>query len=586
MKLKNYLILSFSVLAALVGCTEKQEDLGLPSLEVSTSELTFEKESSSQSFTLTATREWKIDEDADWLEIDPSKGNASKEAQTVTVTVLENPGLDRTVDVKVTIGTISRIVKVSQAGPGGSADALIVYANDFDKEKAAKTNDKWETYLDKFEGWKNATGTAAEGVEYAFSGITVRTSDSGHSAGTYSDYEGSGMNYLWFGSGTPFFLVKNIALSSATDYVLSFGAERNLYNADNNTFSTEEFKVWVSADDKKWVELKYEFPNTAPNRRWDLATSKFSIPAGTSKISLAFECSVPSSVLFDDLKLAVADSKGTAVDFAAGVEKKFEAGSSSGGDNPSVEKPDPSTVETISCAQFIEKADQNKFYRLVGTVTSSVNTTYCSFDMNDGTATVVVWTVINKDEWKSIVKKGGKVTVMGTYLPYETNGSVKHEMVNAYIEAFEEGEGGDGPSDESEYSSSISWTLGDNAYEEKAYINGSEKETTILRVGKGKAAGNATIHLKKGTKKIGFYAISWNGANTVVTLSVGENVVKTLNPKPNTGLASTAPYTLTVANEDYYEVDLGEALAADADVTIATDDTGKRAGFFKITVLE
>lgn len=585
MKLKNYLISSFAVLAALAGCTEKQEDLGLPSLEVSTAELTFEKESSSHTFTLTATREWKIEEEAEWLEIDPSKGDASKEAQTITVTVLENTGLDRTADVKVTIGTISRIVKVSQAGPGGSADALIVYANDFDKEKAAKTNDKWETYLDQFDGWKNATGTAAEGVEYAFSGISARTSDSGHSAGTYSDYQGSGMNYLWFGSGTPFFAVKNIVLSSASDYVLSFGAERNLYNADDNTFSTDEFKVWVSADDKKWVELKYEFPKTAPNRRWDLATSKFSLPAGTSKISLAFECSVASSVLFDDLKLAVADSKGTAVDFAAGVEKKFETGSS-GGDTPGVEKPDPSTVETITCAEFIEKADQSKFYRLVGEVTSSVNSTYCSFDMNDGTATVVVWTVINKDEWKSIVKKGGKVTVMGTYLPFETNGSVKHEMVNAYIEAFEEGQGGDGPSDKSEFASSISWSLGENAYEEKAKINGSEIETTILRVGKSKAAGNAAIHLKKGTKKIGFYAISWNNANTVVTASVGENVVKTLNPKSNTGLANTSPYTLTVSAEDYYEVDFGEALAADTDVTIATDDTGKRAAFFKITVLE
>ena len=102
-----------------------------------------------------------------------------------------------------------------------------------------------------------------------------------------------------------------------------------------------------------------------------------------------------------------------------------------------VEPEDPSKVEQITCAQFIEKADPNTTYRLVGKVASTVNTSYCSFDLNDGTATVVVWTVNNKDEWKDKVKKDGTVTVRGKYLKYESNGTVKHEMVDAYIEKFE-----------------------------------------------------------------------------------------------------------------------------------------------------
>lgn len=108
-------------------------------------------------------------------------------------------------------------------------------------------------------------------------------------------------------------------------------------------------------------------------------------------------------------------------------------------DDGTVEPEDPSKVEQITCAEFISKADQNTTYRLVGKVTSDVNTKYCSFDMNDGTATVVVWTVNNAADWSSKVKKGGTVTVRGKYLPYENNGSVKHEMVDAYIEAFTEG---------------------------------------------------------------------------------------------------------------------------------------------------
>ena len=109
---------------------------------------------------------------------------------------------------------------------------------------------------------------------------------------------------------------------------------------------------------------------------------------------------------------------------------------------------DPSTVEKITCAQFIEKADPNTTYRLVGKVTSSVNTTYCSFDMNDGTGTVVVWTVNNKADWASKVKMGGTVTVRGKYSKFENNdnGTVKHEMIDAYIEDFVEGEAPD-PSD-------------------------------------------------------------------------------------------------------------------------------------------
>lgn len=117
-----------------------------------------------------------------------------------------------------------------------------------------------------------------------------------------------------------------------------------------------------------------------------------------------------------------------------GTIEAFEAG----------EPEDPSKVEQITCAEFIQKADATTTYRLKGKVTSSVNTTYCSFDMSDdnGVSTVVVWTVNNKDDWKDIVKQNGTVTVRGTYLKYQKdeNSPVKHEMVDAYIEAFEAGE--------------------------------------------------------------------------------------------------------------------------------------------------
>lgn len=429
----RHLLLGAAVAAMAVSCEDQQTELGLPSIEVSVDELVFDKESGDQEITIVATRDWIVDNlKADWIVVSPSSGKASAKEQTITVSVLENTKMDRSEDIVFTIGMASRSVTVKQAGPGGSADALIVYANDFDKEKAVKEANGWKTYLDSFDGWKNAIGTASKTVEYAFSGMSARTSASGHSAGSYSDYAGSGMNYLWFGSGTPFFSVKNIILPNATDYLLSFGAERNLYEAEDNTFSTDEFKVWVSLDDKKWVELKYEFPGVAPNRRWDLATSKFSLPAGTTKISLAFQCSVASSVLFDDLKLVISETAGTAVDFSAAVDKDFGSGSTGGDVTP------PENIIDVTVAEFNEKpVSTTEWYRLKGTVgTGNINTTFGNFDIVDETGTVYVYGTSNWDSYKSSFAAGGKIVFVGQRGDY--NGKV--EVLKGYIESYEPGE--------------------------------------------------------------------------------------------------------------------------------------------------
>ena len=82
----------------------------------------------------------------------------------------------------------SKYLTVSQAGPGGSPEALVVYANNFDKTKAEKSSSGWQTYLDSFDGWLNVTGTGAETVTYGFQKMTARTNSGNGSAGSYSDY--------------------------------------------------------------------------------------------------------------------------------------------------------------------------------------------------------------------------------------------------------------------------------------------------------------------------------------------------------------------------------------------------------------
>lgn len=316
-------------------------------------------------------------------------------------------------------------------------DKDAIYANNFDKEKAEKTYGSGSSYpfLDQFDGWKNEKGTGVSAVEYEFKGMSARSNS--ESDGSYSEYAGSGVNNLFFGADAHF-EIKNIALGSVQNLSLQFGADK--YDQKGSSlFNHDEFKVYVSNDRSKWVSLDYAFEAGDPEGVWRIASTVFTVPAGTESLCIYISASAASVYRIDDIVLSPSETAGTEIDFSKGEDL-----GTGGGDEPGV---DPGQVEQISCAEFISRADENTTYRLKGKVTSSVNATYCSFDMSDddGVSTVVVWTVLNKDEWSSKVKQGGTVTVRGKYLRYQKDESspVKHEMVDAYIEAFEEGGGED-----------------------------------------------------------------------------------------------------------------------------------------------
>lgn len=100
-------------------------------------------------------------------------------------------------------------------------------------------------------------------------------------------------------------------------------------------------------------------------------------------------------------------------------------------------------IQTVTVADFIKAADPFTMYRLVGEVSSSVNTQYCSFDIKDDSGTIVVWTVNNAAEYASTLKKGDKVTLRGAYTLFtDKSGKTKHEVVDATIESVEPGQGG------------------------------------------------------------------------------------------------------------------------------------------------
>lgn len=327
MKLKNLFWGALASLAVFAACEEPEQNLGTPDIAVSATEMTFEAAGGEQTLTVTATRDWKVETDADWVVVSPESGAASAEAQTVTVSVLENTGLDREVDLKFTIGMKSKYLTVSQAGPGGSAEALVVYSNDFDKEEATKTygsGSSWP-YLDQFEGWKNATGTGAANVEYAYNGMSARANSTSDS--NYSDYAGSGKNNMFFGASA-YFATKNIALGGAKDFTLTFGTEK--YSQDNGSvFTNSEFHIFLSQDGTKWVELTdYSFAGGDTEGRWNIAAADFSVSQGTENLSICMQVDVASSYRMDDMKLVISEG-GAAVDFTNAIERDF--GKPSGG---------------------------------------------------------------------------------------------------------------------------------------------------------------------------------------------------------------------------------------------------------------
>ena len=364
MKIRNLFAGAAAALAMFVGCQPQEENLGTPDISISTNEMAFEAGGGDKEMTVNATRDWKVETDADWVVVSPESGAGSLEDQKVTVSVLENTGMDRSADLKFTIGMKSKYLTVSQAGPGGSVEALIVYSNDFDKEEATKTygsGSSWP-YLDQFEGWKNATGTGSANVEYAFKGMSARANSTSDS--NYSDYAGSGKNNMFFGSSA-YFATKNIALNGATGLTLTFGTEK--YSQDNGSvFTNSEFHIYLSKDGAKWVELTdYTFAGGTTEGRWNIATANFSVPEGTENLSICMQVTVASSYRMDDMKLVMSEG-GAAVDFSKGVEMDFTGGGNQGGgDTPGT----PSDGNAIY---------SNNFDKVVSSKNSSGNWPYCN----------------------------------------------------------------------------------------------------------------------------------------------------------------------------------------------------------------
>lgn len=345
MKLRNLLACVVASAMAFVGCEQENANLGAPSITLSETEIMFDKDGGEATLTVTASRDWtvQLDEDAaKWLIVDPATGKPSAEAQTVTVSVLSNDGYSREASVPFSIGMQTKYLTVKQDGEKGSADALILYANDMDNGKVEKVNDKWP-YPDQSDSWRNEKGSGIANVKYASEGVSVRSVSS--------------TNNLWFpAKGGSYFSIKDIALNSTSSLELMFDVVHGSPNGYKKVFSTSAFKVFVSKDNATWVELPYDLTVKADNE-FDTASVKFTV-AGVENLSVAFQfLGAEDGYRLTRLNLLVyAGTDAAAVDFSKATAMDFGEGSTPGNDPGTGDLPEGTGEGTLESPYSAAKA--------------------------------------------------------------------------------------------------------------------------------------------------------------------------------------------------------------------------------------
>ena len=402
--------LTLGVALGFVACENDEPEAADPTVEVSVSSLNFSNEEGSQTLAVTSNAAWKVEIDyvtgTDWVTVTPMNGNGDA---SLTVSVPANDtGAIREATIKVIAlhptygGWETKKVKVAQSATEDvPVEVVALYYDNFDGKEATKTYGKegssWP-YIDQFTDYANPTGPAAQNVTYSGKGVSVRANSTSNSS--YSDYAGSGSNNIFFGSSAQF-VVEGLALTAEQSNLrLTFGTEKYTKDGDS-TFSTEEFKAYLSMDSYAWTQVEFTFAGTEPGR-WNVATADFTLTTVPETLYIKFTASVASVYRLDDVKL--------------------ETGN--GGQQITLEAGEAPTVKKVTVAEFLAAAEDDTIYELTGEITNVANTTYGNFDLTDETGTVLIYGLCSptgeQKYWaESGAKKGDTITVQTVRTSYQ-----------------------------------------------------------------------------------------------------------------------------------------------------------------------
>jgi len=602
MKLRNLFLCLLVAGAAVAGC-KKEEGPGELKLELSETELSFESAAGDKQIILAATRNWRVQNEnalSDWIAVDPMSGESAPDGTPVTVSVLENKGKNREASIYFTIGTLRKTLTISQAGEDGGdvqtgdgtaespytvadAQALI--------ETLAPDVSSDEVYI------KGIVSEIRE-VSTSFGNATYSISDDGTTTGQLLVYRGYWLDGAKFTSESQIKVGDKVVVVGT---VVNFkgdtpevnqgnklvsvngqgggtvtpdpvgnpegdGTEASPYNVAATQAAAAKLAAGETTGDvyiKGKVSTIQEISTQFGNATYFISDD--GTKSGEFEVFRGYYLSGEKFVSEDQLKVGdelvirgkLTNYNGT-LEVATGSEIISLNGSTQ--DNAkrfSVSTTDLKVSAEAESATF--KVNGNVEWKAEVTEGADWGVKILSGESGNGAGDVVLELTKNESEENA---RTAKITVTTT--ADVATGTYEVVLTQAKKSSGEVGEG-----------TPVTWTLGENAYDntsagnnqQSATINGEER-TDLLKLGTGKKTGSAVLHIPAGTKKVAFYGVCWRGKKASIKCSVGGTVFGTQELAANEGATGNAPYTVTVTESDHYEITVPIELTADTDVTV------------------
>lgn len=307
--------LTVFAVAVFAGCTDDNDDMGAPYLNVTPENLTFDAEGQpadeyNGTFIVETNRPWRaiVEDEQTWVRLSATEGEGDA-AVTVTVPA-SNIGQSAKVTFEVYNSYGALIQKDVNVLQGEVVPPTIIF-----NETAGNEAVDDKPLVSAYTGW-NTTGEGASKVSYEGTNTSIRSSGKS-SAGAYDG--ASGPNVVFFSTAPATFTVKNITLASGqTNLKLTFGGQ--YYDQDNNDngFKKDDFVVSLSANGTDYTPLSYEVNNgDQEDPYWVFATKNFTLKNATSTLYIKFEANISSKFRLDDITLMTGNG-GEEIDLAGG----------------------------------------------------------------------------------------------------------------------------------------------------------------------------------------------------------------------------------------------------------------------------
>ncbi|WP_417178497.1 DUF5689 domain-containing protein [Alistipes putredinis] len=307
--------LTVFAVAVFAGCTDDNDDMGAPYLNVTPENLTFDAEGQpadeyNGTFIVETNRPWRaiVEDEQTWVRLSATEGEGDA---VVTVTVpASNIGQSAKVTFEVYNSYGALIQKDVNVLQGEVVPPTLIF-----NETAGNEAVDDKPLVSAYTGW-NTTGEGASKVSYEGVNTSIRASGKS-SAGAYDG--ASGPNVIFFGSAPATFTVKDITLASdQTNLKLTFGGQ--YYDGDNNdnNFNKDNFVVYLSANGTDYTPLSYEVNDgDQVDPYWVFATKNFTLKNATSTLYIKFEAKASSKFRLDDITLMTGNG-GEEIDLAGG----------------------------------------------------------------------------------------------------------------------------------------------------------------------------------------------------------------------------------------------------------------------------